>query len=77
VAVVAGSSRRDRNGETVTVKKLLGMSHCAQANCTDGASPEAGVVRAPSGNLYGTTAEGGLSSATATSGSGVVFELVK
>jgi len=27
-------------------------SFWTQANCTDGAFPESGVVRAPSGNLY-------------------------
>ncbi len=32
---------------------------CSQANCTDGASPNGGLVRDTLGNLYGTTSLGG------------------
>jgi uncharacterized repeat protein (TIGR03803 family) len=44
-------------------------SFCAQPNCADGTLPQAGLFRDSSGNLYGTTANGGAS------GNGVVFKL--
>ena len=44
-------------------------SFCAQSNCTDGEFPEARLTRDPSGNLYGTTNEGGAN------GEGAVFKL--
>jgi uncharacterized repeat protein (TIGR03803 family) len=56
--------------KTVWVHKVL-YRFCAQGggNCTDGAFPEAGVIRDASGNLYGTTDGGGAV------GEGTVFEL--
>src|SRR6266481_4453259 len=42
-------------------------SFCAQSGCTDGNRPQAGLVRDQSGNLYGTTDEGGAN------GKGTVF----
>ena len=47
-------------------------SFCSQLpNCTDGASPGAGLIMDAAGNLYGTTALGGI----APGNSGVVFAL--
>jgi uncharacterized repeat protein (TIGR03803 family) len=43
-------------------------SFCAEAGCTDGANPFAGLIMDGSGHLYGTTYEGG-------GGYGTVFEL--
>jgi uncharacterized repeat protein (TIGR03803 family) len=42
---------------------------CAQHDCTDGATPLAGLIEATNGNFYGTTADGGASA------NGTVFEL--
>lgn len=47
-------------------------SFCSQANCADGANPVGGVVSDASGNLFGTTSEGGGDLST-----GTVFELVR
>jgi uncharacterized repeat protein (TIGR03803 family) len=46
-------------------------SFCSQTNCTDGASPGAGLVQAASGDLYGTTMNGGIG----TPGNGTVFKI--
>jgi uncharacterized repeat protein (TIGR03803 family) len=44
------------------------------SNCTDGSFPEADLIRDASGNLFGTTSEGGANSVAC--GGGTVFELV-
>ncbi len=44
-------------------------SFCAQAGCTDGSQPLAGLVQATDGNFYGTTAGGGVY------GAGTVFKM--
>jgi len=65
--------RLTRNG-----KETVLYSFCAQNNCTDGASPYAGVVFDQEGNLYGTTYNGGTSSGCESYGPygcGVVFKL--
>ena len=51
-------------------------SFCSQTNCTDGASSAAGLIRDSSGNLYGTTANGGANTAiNGGSGGGTVFKV--
>ena len=42
---------------------------CAQAGCSDGATPTAGLIQATDGNLYGTTTVGGAGN------QGTVFEI--
>jgi uncharacterized repeat protein (TIGR03803 family) len=49
-------------------------SFCRQSSCTDGASPLAGLIQDPHGDLYGTTAYGGDMNGC-SSGCGVVFKL--
>jgi len=44
-------------------------SFCSQGGCTDGANPEAGLVQATNGGLYGTTEAGGAN------GAGTVFKI--
>jgi hypothetical protein len=54
-------------------------SFCSKPNCSDGASPVAGLIADSSGNLYGTASEGGGGAAAACEppslGCGVVFKL--
>jgi uncharacterized repeat protein (TIGR03803 family) len=47
-------------------------SFCSQSGCTDGAFPEAGLVQAANGDLYGTAEYGG---AKANANSGTVFKI--
>jgi uncharacterized repeat protein (TIGR03803 family) len=49
-------------------------SFCSAANCADGNTPNAGVIRDEEGNLYGTTIGGG-EFCIEQSGCGVVFKL--
>jgi uncharacterized repeat protein (TIGR03803 family) len=49
-------------------------SFCSQAGCTDGVSPQAGLVRATDGNFYGTTYSGGASG-NCSGGCGTVFKV--
>src|ERR1035441_9232070 len=44
-------------------------SFCPQTNCTDGAGPQAGLVQAANGDLYGTSSFGGAH------GSGTIFKI--
>jgi uncharacterized repeat protein (TIGR03803 family) len=46
-------------------------SFCAQANCTDGATPSGGLMQATNGKLYGTTVYGGVDN------DGTVFSLTE
>jgi uncharacterized repeat protein (TIGR03803 family) len=48
---------------------------CAQTNCTDGASPLAGLVQGTDGNFYGTTWDGGASTNCYSFGCGTVFKM--
>ena len=48
-------------------------SFCAQSNCTDGESPEAGLIQATNGNFYGTTYQGGAN--CAPDGCGTIFKI--
>ena len=50
-------------------------SFCAQPNCSDGQAPDWGLVKAASGNFYGTTVEGGVKGYCPASGCGTVFEI--
>src|SRR5579863_466331 len=55
----------------ITSAGILTMLYtfCAQTTCTDGSAPVAGLILATDGNLYGTTATGGVY------GNGTVFKI--
>jgi uncharacterized repeat protein (TIGR03803 family) len=50
-------------------------SFCSASNCADGATPQAGLIRDATGNLFGTTTAGGLNYMFCSNGCGTVFEL--
>src|SRR5579859_2097664 len=51
-------------------------SFCAQTNCTDGSAPNARLIHASDGSLYGTTENGGAySNATCKYGCGTIFKI--
>jgi uncharacterized repeat protein (TIGR03803 family) len=62
------------SGTTTTL-----YSFCSQTNCTDGESPEAGLVQGPNGNYYGTTNWGGSGVGSecfnGSLGCGTIFEI--
>jgi uncharacterized repeat protein (TIGR03803 family) len=48
---------------------------CSQPNCTDGAGPSAGLIRATDGNFYGTTEFGGTTTTLCHGGCGTIFKI--
>ena len=50
-------------------------SFCAKKGCTDGANPEASLIQASDGNLYGTTYAGGTNTDSCSGGCGTIFKI--
>ena len=73
-----GGSNCSSNGCGVVFERTAGGAYqviynfCSVANCADGAYPQGGVIMNSSGNLVGTTRNGGSGG---QDGSGVAFEL--
>jgi uncharacterized repeat protein (TIGR03803 family) len=66
-----------KKGSVTTYTEQVLYRFCSQANCSDGAMPEAGLVIDADGNLYGTTKIGGIIGGGVTvQGGGTVFKLV-
>jgi len=48
---------------------------CSKTDCTDGASPYAGLIQGSDGNLYGTTFAGGANTTSCNGGCGTIFRI--
>src|SRR5690348_7188485 len=77
-----------RFGAVARVTALMGMMLAAALTASaqtfttlhsfdsgDGAHPNAGLIQAPDGNLYGTTSFGGEGGSTCFSGCGTIFQI--
>ncbi|HEV2378228.1 MAG TPA: choice-of-anchor tandem repeat GloVer-containing protein [Terriglobia bacterium] len=64
---------------TTTGALTVLYNFCAQTNCTDGATPHAGLIQANNGDFYGTTQAGGVNNDSfcyyAMGGCGTVFKI--
>jgi len=75
-----GTTNSGANGRDGTVFKITPSgvltrlySFCSQADCPDGAYPEAGLLQGTNGIMYGTTSEGGKGGVGG--GAGVIFKV--
>jgi uncharacterized repeat protein (TIGR03803 family) len=50
-------------------------SFCSKSDCTDGSTPDAGLIQGTDGNLYGTTFYGGSNETTCNGGCGTIFKI--
>jgi len=48
---------------------------CSKSNCTDGSTPNAGLIQATDGKLYGTTFAGGSNTTSCSGGCGTIFKI--
>lgn len=61
---------------TATGKFTTLYSFCSQTNCSDGSYPQAGLIQATDGNLYGTTTRGGVATnKNCSGGCGTIFKI--
>jgi uncharacterized repeat protein (TIGR03803 family) len=68
--IAGGTNSSGTVFEITNAGKLTTLyNFCSQANCSDGFFPEAGLLQATDGNLYGTTNGGGAN------GYGTIFEI--
>lgn len=77
-----GTTKAGGNGGQGIVFKITSAgllttlyNFCSQAGCTDGRQPEAPLIQAKDGNLYGTTSSGGITNSTCVSGCGTLFKI--
>jgi len=78
-AVYGGANDEGTVFEMTAAGKVTTLySFCSQTNCTDGKTPQAGLVQGANGNLYGTTSQGGANNSgfyCDSQGCGTIFEI--
>jgi uncharacterized repeat protein (TIGR03803 family) len=79
---VLGGTSSSCSGGCGTVFKLTPAgvlttlyNFCSQANCADGANPDAVLIEGTDGDFYGTTEAGGAASSDCSGGCGTVFKI--
>jgi uncharacterized repeat protein (TIGR03803 family) len=71
IAYAGGTVFKITPGGTLTTL----YNFCSQSNCTDGSYPNAGLVQATNGDLYGTTTGGGIYDNAIAYAGGTVFKI--